>query len=70
MSDGNQPANSLRIGLVKATIWLNDKFYNVKLSKSYKDDRGDWQETDQLGTSDLLNAAKLLQRSEQWISEQ
>jgi hypothetical protein len=37
------------------------------LSKSYKD--GDeWK--DRLGTSDLLNAAKLLERAEQFISEQ
>jgi hypothetical protein len=32
---------------------------------------GDEQkDTDQLGTGDLLNAAKMPQRSEQWISEQ
>jgi hypothetical protein len=36
MSEGNLPANTFRIGLVKATVWKNlDKFYNVVLSKSY-----------------------------------
>jgi hypothetical protein len=44
-------------------------FFNTVLSKSYKDGE-DWKDTDQLGTGDLLNAAKLLQRAEQFISEQ
>jgi hypothetical protein len=39
------------------------------LPRMFKD--GDeWKDTDQLGTGDLLNAAKLLERAEQFISEQ
>jgi hypothetical protein len=51
-------------------LWsgLND-FFNTVLSKSYKD--GDeWRNTDPLGTGDLLNATKLLQRAEDFISQQ
>jgi len=44
--------------------------YNTVLSKSYEDPDEKWQESDQLGTGDLLNAARLLQRAEQWISVQ
>ena len=33
-------------------------------------DGEDWKDTDQLGTGDLLNATKVLQRAEQFISEQ
>jgi hypothetical protein len=61
-----QPAAKFRLGYVTATVWRNDDFYNTVVSKSYKD----WKDTDQLGTGDLLNAAKLLQRAEQFISEQ
>ena len=32
-------------------------------------DGDEWKDTDQLGTGDLLNAAKLLERAEQFISE-
>ena len=47
-------------------VGLND-FFNTVLSKSYMD--GDeWRDTDPLGTGDLLNAAKLLQRAEEFIS--
>jgi hypothetical protein len=64
----NQPAAKFRLGYVTATVWKND-FFNTVLSKSYKDGE-DWKDTDQLGTGDLLNAAKLLQRAEEFISQQ
>jgi hypothetical protein len=40
------------------------------LSKSYKDDAGDWKETDQLGHADLMNAIQVLKRSEDFIADQ
>jgi hypothetical protein len=50
-------------------VWKNDNFYNVVLSRSYKD--GDeYKDTDQLGAGDLLNAAKVLQRAEEFIAAQ
>jgi hypothetical protein len=69
MAKSNQPAAKFRIGYVTATVWLNDKHYNTVLSRSYKDGE-DYKETDQLGTPDLMNAARLLQRAEEWISQQ
>jgi hypothetical protein len=65
----NQPAAKFRLGFVTATVWQNGDFYNTVLSKTYKEGE-EYKDTDQLGTGDLLNAAMLLQRSEQWISEQ
>lgn len=65
----NQPAAKFRVGYVTATVWKNDNFYNVTLSKSYKDGE-DWKDTDQLGHGDLLNAAKVLERAEEFISNQ
>lgn len=66
----NTPAAKFKLGYVTATVWLNnEKFHSIVLSKSYKD--GDeWRETDQLGPGDLLNAAKLLQRAEEFCSGQ
>ncbi len=69
MAKANQPAAKFRLGYVTATVWLNDKHYNTVVSKSYKDGE-DWKETDQLGTGDLLNAAKVLQRAEEFIALQ
>lgn len=72
----DKPAKKFRLGFVTATVWKNSSnngdttFYNVVLSRSYKTDSGSYEDTDQLGVADLLNAAKLLERSEAWISEQ
>jgi hypothetical protein len=50
-------------------VWLNDKHYNTVLSRSYKD--GDeYKDTDQLGTGDLMNAVRVLQRADDFIASQ
>jgi hypothetical protein len=44
---------------------------NVVPSKFRKDQRsGDWKDTGQIGHGDRLNAARVLARPEQFISEQ
>ena len=69
MPEGNTPAARIRIGSVTAAVWKNDTgFYSVTLERSYRDDAGAWQNTDSLGHGDLLNAAKVLERAEDYIS--
>jgi hypothetical protein len=69
MAKGNQPVIKFKLGYVTATVWQNGDFYNTVLSKSYKD--GDeYKDTDQLGTGDLMNAVRVLQRAEDFISTQ
>jgi len=64
-----QPVVKFRLDYVTATVWQNGEHYNTVLSKSYKD--GDEsKDTDQLSTGDLLNAVRVLQRSEDFISTQ
>jgi hypothetical protein len=69
MPKGNQPAAKFRVGYVTATVWQNDNFYNVKLSRAYKDG-DDWKDGDSFNHGDLLNAAKVCERAEVWIAEQ
>ncbi|TCU78887.1 hypothetical protein EDE08_101670 [Bradyrhizobium sp. R2.2-H] len=67
----NAPVVKFRIGFVTASVWANDRHYNVTLSKSYKEkDSDEWRETDSLGHGDLLNAAKVLERAESFIADQ
>lgn len=72
MSD--KPAKKFRIGFVTATIWKNESadraFYSVELSRSYKDDKGEYQNGTSLNHNDLLNAAKVLERCEHWVASQ
>lgn len=65
-----QPAQKLRLGLITATVWDNDGFYSVDLSRSYKDTQGQWQSTASFGHADLLNLSKCAQRAENWIAGQ
>lgn len=69
MPKDNKPAAKYRVGYVSATVWQNGDFFNVVLSKSYKD--GDeWKDTDQLSHGDLANAVLVLKRAENFIAEQ
>lgn len=69
MPKANQPSAKFRLGFVTATVWKNDDFFNVVLTRSYRDGE-DWKDTDQLNAGDLLNAAKVLHRAEEYISQQ
>lgn len=67
------PVKRFRIGNLTASVWKNEgqerAFYTVDIQRSYKD--GDeWKNTTSLNASDLLNAAFLLQKANNWIMEQ
>lgn len=64
----NQPAYKFKIGLITATIWENEGFYSVDISRSYKTNEGEWRSTGSYGHTDLLNVAKCAERAENWIS--
>lgn len=64
------PAYKFKIGLITATIWNNDGFYSVDMSRAYKTQDGDWRNTSAFGQGDLLNLAKCAERSENWIAKQ
>jgi hypothetical protein len=71
MASKPQPAAKFRLGSVTATVWKNGDFFNTFLSKSYKEkDSDEYKDTDQLGTGDLMNAVRVLQRAENFITAQ
>ena len=60
-----QPKAKLRDRGLTVTIWENQSedektYYSSNLTKSYKDDAGEWQETSNLNADDMLRAANLL----------
>lgn len=64
------PAHKFKIGLTTATIWGNDGFYSVDISRAYKNDQGEWQSTAKFFHADLLNLARCAERAETWIGRQ
>ena len=65
-----QPAHKVKLGLITATVWDNDGFYSVDLSRAYKSNQGEWQSTPSFAQGDLLNVAKCAERAEIWIARQ
>ena len=72
-SSKNRPVHEVRIGAIKAVIWANKvangTMHNVNLVRIYRDDEGNWHDTDSLGRDDLLVAAKVADMAHTWILE-
>jgi len=67
----NQPVHRIRVSGVQAAIWENrgetGPWYNVTLSRSYKDANDEWKSADSFSVNDLLLVAKLADEAHSWI---
>jgi len=68
------PIHRLRYGNISVAIWLNQTskgvFYNCTARRSYKDDEGEWQDSDSFSDMDLPALAKAAFDAHSWIHEQ
>jgi multidrug resistance efflux pump len=59
----NRPADTLRDGSLKATIWKRQgesgDFYATDLARTYKDQEGNLRDSRSFGTNDLLRVSEL-----------
>lgn len=66
----NRPVHTVRIGNIKAAVWVNDTasgtMFNVTVSRSYKDGE-DWKESGSFGFDDVLTLMKCLDMAHTWI---
>lgn len=72
-SKSNKPVHEIKLGLVKATIWLNQTEsgdrHNVTFAKLYiKDEQ--WHETQSFGRDDLPLLMKVANRAHSYIFDQ
>ncbi|HEY4310850.1 MAG TPA: hypothetical protein VGN12_15475 [Pirellulales bacterium] len=72
-SEKTRPVHEIRLGRIKAAIWVNDTQtgirHNVTISRIYKD--GDeWKTSDSFGRDDLPLVAKVSDMAHSWIFEQ
>src|SRR5260221_8224111 len=68
-----RPAHEIRLGRIRAAIWANQgdngPWYNVTLSRNYKD--GDeWKSSTSFGRDELLTLAKVADLANSWIHGQ
>jgi hypothetical protein len=67
----NAPVVKYKLGAVTASVWAHERHFNVTLAKAYRDKETDeWKETESLGSGDLMNAVRVLQRCEEYIADQ
>jgi len=72
MATNKQPANTLRCGNLKATIWENTSekgpFFATTFSRPFKDQSGAWRNGSSFGLSDLEALVTLAREAKEWIS--
>ena len=70
---GNKPVHELRLGRIRAAIWLNDTEsgprYNVQITRLYKDQKDKWKDSTSFGREDLPLVAKVADMAMVWIYE-
>ena len=71
-SPKQRPAHEIRLGRIKAAIWANEgdngTWFNVTLSRSYKD-RDEWKSSSSFGRDELLTLAKVADLANTWIHD-
>ena len=69
-----KPVHEVRMGRVRAAIWENDtkngSMHNVTLTRLYKDDNDEWQDSTSFGRDDLPLLAKVADQAHSWIFSQ
>lgn len=69
----SKPLATIRDGALKAAIWKNlgekGNFYSVTFTRSYRDDQGNWHDTDSFSGTDLLIVGRLAVRAYDAIAE-
>lgn len=72
MATNNKPANTLRCGHIKATIWQNvsenGPFFSTTFSRPFMDQSGAWRNGTSFGLSDLEALVTVARDAKEWIA--
>lgn len=67
-----QPANTLRCGSIKATIWENNSekgpFFATTFSRPFKDHAGEWRNGTSFGLNDLEALLTVAHQAKEWMA--
>jgi len=64
------PVHSIRIGFITAAIWKNEDYFNVTITRAFKNSDGQWSDTHSFSHQDLPVVALLAEKAEAFISSQ
>jgi len=72
--NANRPAQTIRYGAIKATIWRNPTrngtMYSTTVVRTFKGEGDEWRESHSFGPNELPTVAKVLLDAHTWIQEQ
>ena len=72
MATNNKPANTLRCGNIKATIWQNvsekGPFFSTIFSRPFKDQSGAWRNGTSFGLNYLEAILTVTRDAKEWIA--
>jgi len=72
MDTNNKPANQLRYGNIKATIWENvsenGPFFATTFSRPFKDQSGAWHNGISFGLNDLEALMNVAFEAKEWMT--
>ena len=67
-----QPANTLRCGNIKATIWENTSekgsFFATTFSRPFKNQSGEWRNGTSFGLNDLEALGTVAHQAKDWMA--
>jgi len=71
-SDKKRPVHEIRIGRIRAAVWINETEngvrHNVTISRLYRDEQqGQWKDSTSFGRDDLPLVAKVADQAHSWI---
>ena len=70
-AEKRRPVFEARYGSLRASVWRQESdkgvWFNVTLSRTYKDESGAWQSSNSFGARELLAVAKLCNDAHTWI---
>ncbi len=69
-----KPCFDVRFGRIKAVVWQNESekgpWYSVQVTRSYRDQKGDWHQAQTFGRDDLLVVSEACRACWHWIVRQ
>ena len=72
MATNNKPANTLRCGNIKATIWQNvsekGPFFSTTFSRPFKDQSGAWRNGASSWLNDLEALLTVAREAKEWMA--
>ena len=72
MATNKQPANTLRCGNIKATIWQNvsgqGPFFATRFSRPFKNQSGAWRNGTSFGLNDLEALLTVAREAKEWMT--